>query len=150
MGTELQQILNYRQFDEHVACSGQPTAEQFQIIADTGYWVVINLAMPNSDNAIPDEGFHVTTTGMRYVHLPVAWEAPMAADVELFISLMNSMAKQKVWVHCALNWRASCFLYLWELSRGRAESDARRVMDTLWNPQEYPVWQQLLKQLKTK
>jgi hypothetical protein len=38
---------------------------------------VINLAMPNSENAIPEEGYIVTARSMTYVHIPVPFDAPM-------------------------------------------------------------------------
>jgi hypothetical protein len=49
----------YFQITENVGTSVQPTREQFSGIAAEGYDVV-NLAMHNSDNAIPEEGSIVT------------------------------------------------------------------------------------------
>ena len=58
---------NYFQITEKVGTSGQPTADQFADIAAAGYGAVINLAMYNSDRAIPEEGNIVAEQGMIYI-----------------------------------------------------------------------------------
>ena len=63
----LNDIFNYVQLTDRVGTSGQPTPEQFQAIADAGYKAVINLAMPDSDNALPNEGNLVSAQGMDYI-----------------------------------------------------------------------------------
>ncbi len=56
----MEDIVNYLYISEHMASSGQPEEHQFKEIALAGYQVVINLAMPDSDNAVPEEGYLVT------------------------------------------------------------------------------------------
>ena len=48
---------------------------------------MINLALPMSDHAIPDEGSVVTGLGMRYVHIPVHFANPTVDDLRSFIAL---------------------------------------------------------------
>lgn len=43
----LQDIVNYRKISDPAASSGQPEEMQFKDIAEAGFEVVINLAMPN-------------------------------------------------------------------------------------------------------
>ena len=108
-------ILNYEKVSDLLHTSGQPRQEEFQLIANLGVDTVINLAMPDSDNAIADEGFLVTSSGMNYFHIPVVWEQPGVDQFELFASLLTHHRQRKVWVHCALNWRVSSFIYLYRV-----------------------------------
>ena len=50
---DLDGIRNFLQIDEHLATSGMPRPDDFAAIAREGYRLVINLAMPTSDNAVP-------------------------------------------------------------------------------------------------
>jgi len=107
----LDAITNHRRVSDRIAASGQPEEHQFKAIAKAGYQVVINLAMPNSENAIREEGNIVTAHKMTYVHIPVPFDAPDATHLRTFINTMDAFARQKVWVHCVLNYRVSAFLF---------------------------------------
>ena len=63
-------ILNHFQVTDDIASSGQPTVEQFDEIASGGYDTIINLAMPDHENSIANEGSLVTSLGMTYIHIP--------------------------------------------------------------------------------
>jgi protein tyrosine phosphatase (PTP) superfamily phosphohydrolase (DUF442 family) len=131
----IENIRNYIQVSETIASSGQPDTAEFQDIALANYDVVVNLAMPDSDFAIPEEGNIVTATGMSYVHIPVPFDAPSIEHLRQFIKLMQVYSSQKVWVHCALNYRVSAFLYLYQrLANGLPHADARKVMLEAWKP----------------
>ncbi len=56
----------YHKVTDYLASSGQPTQEQFSEIAEQGFCVVINLAMPTSDFAITNEEAVVNDLGMSY------------------------------------------------------------------------------------
>ena len=135
------EIKNYYQLTNHIATSGQPTQEQFQIIAAADYDAIVNLALPTSTNALADEGAIVTS--LSYFHIPVVWEAPQLDDVQLFFGVMELLKARRVWVHCALNWRVSCFVYLYQKHILKLpEDEARTPMTKLWQPEG--VWQQLI------
>ncbi|MBE9114459.1 protein tyrosine phosphatase family protein [Lusitaniella coriacea LEGE 07157] len=141
-------ITNYYLVTDNIATSGQPNPEQFQAIAEAGYEVIINLAMPTSDNALADEGAIVTQLGMSYIHLPVVWEAPKLDEVRLFFGIMQVFEDRKVWVHCALNMRVSCFLYLYQKHVLEFPDARSRVpMINLWQPN--PVWQKLIQEAES-
>jgi len=72
----IEAITNYIQISDRLASSGQPEEHQFRYIAKAKYRMIINLAMPNSENAIPEEGYIVAALKMTYVHIPVPFEAP--------------------------------------------------------------------------
>jgi hypothetical protein len=71
MGKELTTIYQFLPLSETIATAGQPTVEQFPAIQAAGYDVVINLALPESANAIPEEGAIVEKLGLQYIHIPV-------------------------------------------------------------------------------
>jgi Putative phosphatase (DUF442) len=82
--TQLSEITNFVQLTEDIGTSGQPQREQFALIKDAGYDAVINLALPTSDHAIPDEGSVVTGLGMSYSHVPVVFENPTLDNLRTF------------------------------------------------------------------
>lgn len=137
----LNEIYNFLQYDESLLTSGQPTEAQFAQIAAAGVQAVINLALPTSDNALRDERATVEALGMEYVHIPVIWEAPTRANLNAFMDAMDARREQRLFVHCAANYRVSCFVALYRILRlgwqpGAALGFTRRI----WNPDEYPVW----------
>jgi protein tyrosine phosphatase (PTP) superfamily phosphohydrolase (DUF442 family) len=136
-------ILNHIKISELISTSGQPSPNQFQEIADAGFTTVINLAMPDSTNALPDEGGFVTEAGMNYFHIPVPFEAPTRKHLSLFLKLMKSTDGQKVWVHCALNMRVSAFMQHYQRTvLKRAEPELIPLLKN-WEPED--VWQSFLK-----
>ena len=141
----MEHITNYVQLTDTIGTSGQPDREQFEAIAGAGYQVVINLAMPDSDHAIPDEGNLVTALGMAYLHIPVPFEAPTAEHLRLFTAAMRAFEGRKVWVHCVVNARVSAFLYQY-LSKvnGLPDEQARSPILDLWEPEMDQVWRNFL------
>ena len=133
-------IYNFLKIDEQIGTAGQPTIEQFADIAAEGYEIVINLALPTSDGAIPNEGEIVSTHGMIFVHMPVDFESPTAEDFELFNGLMNTFADKKVFVHCAMNMRVSAFVFAYRVRKRKAPRDiALADLTTIWQPNA--IWQ---------
>jgi hypothetical protein len=105
--------------------------------------VVINLAMPSSENAIPEEGNIVSAHKMIYVHIPVPFAAPDVEHLKKVINVMDAFAKQKIWVHCVLNYRVSAFLYQYQrLVYGVTPEQAQKVMLSSWQPNE--TWQRFM------
>ena len=54
----MEKFINFFQIAKNVGTAGQPTVDQFSDIAKAGYSTVVNLAMHDSDNAIPEEGIY--------------------------------------------------------------------------------------------
>lgn len=139
-------IRDYYPINSSLATSGQPTPEEFQIISQAGYKVVINLAPSNSTNALANEGAIVTDLNMIYVQIPVLWTEPQLEDVKVFFQIIKSLSNQKIWVHCAKNMRVSCFIYFWQKYVLRlTEAQARYPMDQIWQPTG--VWQRFIEQV---
>ena len=139
MGT-ISDVLNFLPISESLGTAGQPTAEQFAAVRAAGYEVVINLARSDSTNALADEGDLVKAQGMAYVHIPVVWEAPTLDDLARFFDEMEGCQGKKVFVHCAINMRVSCFVLLYRVLRlGVPLKDAVQMVHHIWEPNA--VWQ---------
>jgi protein tyrosine phosphatase (PTP) superfamily phosphohydrolase (DUF442 family) len=136
----MNEIQNYLEITPHLLTAGQPFEDQFTAIQAAGVQTVINLAHEDSWDYIPEEREIVEGLGMAYIHIPVVWEAPQPEDLQAFISAMQGLQDQKVFVHCARNMRVSAFVYLYRvlqlnLPRDIAMADLQRI----WQPD--PVWQ---------
>jgi protein tyrosine phosphatase (PTP) superfamily phosphohydrolase (DUF442 family) len=140
-------IKNYVQASGEIATSGQPGREEFAEIAGAGYAAVVNLATGTSPDAVPDEAEAVAASGMAYHHIPVLWTLPELSDLDRFFSVMDSLRGKKAWVHCALNMRASAFVYLYRLIvLGVPEDEAKGPMDRVWEPGG--IWREFIERAK--
>lgn len=141
----LDAITNYVPITTDIGTSGQPTREQFADIAAADYQLLVNLALPTSDNAIPDEGSIVTALGMSYWHLPVKFDAPTLEELQLFCATLEAWRGKRVWVHCVVNARVSAFVYQYlRHVRGVATADARSPILDKWEPKMDAVWKQFI------
>lgn len=148
MPTPNPSLASIRQFlpiSEQLATAGQPTEAQFAVIAEAGYEVVINLALPTSDHALAHEPALVKSLGLTYIAIPVLWEQPTQADLERFFAAIAAHRSQKILVHCAANMRVSAFVYLYRrLQLGVSEAEAQQDLHRIWQPN--PIWQQFIEQ----
>jgi protein tyrosine phosphatase (PTP) superfamily phosphohydrolase (DUF442 family) len=135
-------ITNYIRVSDRLSSSGQPDEDGFRCIAAAGFSAVINLAMPDSDRAIPEEGGIVTQLGMSYHHIPVPFDAPKSSHLTQFFGVMDALENDKVWVHCVVNYRVSAFLYLYRRWKGLSEDEARLAMLPDWQPDS--TWQRFI------
>ena len=83
---KIEDIYNFLKLSDKIATSGQPTQEQFQAIKGAGYQVIVNLALPESPNALKDEKQIVESQCMQYIHIPVVWENPTIENVRDFFA----------------------------------------------------------------
>lgn len=140
------EVFNYYAITDSISTSGQPKAEQFQSIADTGHTVVINLAMPDHERSLANEGALVTGLGMTYLHIAVPFDAPDESLYQRFSNALDAMSGEKVWVHCIVNARVSAFLFRYlQSKRGFSAEQATTPVLTAWRPQMDEVWTEFLK-----
>jgi uncharacterized protein (TIGR01244 family) len=138
-------IYNYQFLNENLSSSGMPTAEQMKEIADAGVRVVINLALTTSQGALPEEDHVVESLGMKYIHIPVEWNNPTKQNLDNFFTAMDEHKEEKVLVHCQANYRASSFVMLYRVLRlDWKKEDAIPVMEKMWNPEDFPIWQKFI------
>ncbi len=141
----LNDIINFVPLTDTLLTGGQPTESQFRDAAQAGVQAVINLALATSGNALADEPGLVRSLGMEHVHIPVRWDAPKPDDLQRFMDEMDARREQKVLVHCALNYRVSCFVALWRvICQGWEREKAFEPLHKIWDPADYPVWQQFI------
>ncbi len=137
---ELIKIFNFLSLGPQLATAGQPTEAEFAAVARAGYQTVINLALPTSDNALPDERAVVEGLGMEYVPIPVAFDDPVIEDLDRFLEVMEACVGRRLFVHCVANMRVSVFMALWRVLRegwepSRAMADVHRIWrpDCVWS-----------------
>jgi protein tyrosine phosphatase (PTP) superfamily phosphohydrolase (DUF442 family) len=139
----VQSVANYLNISERISSSGQPEELQFKDIATAGHEVVINLAMPNSENALPDEGYIVSTRKMAYVHIPVPFDNPTIEHLKMFFGVMVAFSNKKCWIHCVVNKRVSAFMFQYQkLILGASSEEANKVVIPNWQPNK--VWQEIM------
>lgn len=137
------QIVNFLQISERWGTGGQPTPGQIKHLGPAGYRVVVNLAMPESPEALTGEDALVTSQGLTYIHLPVPWEAPTVAHLKQFFGLMDLYHEDKVFVHCIRNMRVAVFMFLYRVCHlNGAMEEARSDMLRIWHP--HGAWQRLI------
>lgn len=140
MSERLEDIINILVLSDRIVTAGQPTASQYPAIAVAGYQTVINLALEESANALPNEDAISASLGLEYIHIPVLWEAPTLDNFEEFVRVMSQRNDRQIFVHCAANKRVSAFMYLYhQIVDGIDEATAQLSLAKIWVPNL--VWQ---------
>ena len=99
--------------------------------------------MPDSIGAINAEGAIVTSLGLPYFHIPVPFDSPQKWHLAIFMKLMAALEGERVWVHCAKNYRVSAFMYHQQRrARNLSAEKARSILYEGWRPDA--VWQAFL------
>jgi protein tyrosine phosphatase (PTP) superfamily phosphohydrolase (DUF442 family) len=133
-------LFNFRRLSPTLTTSGQPSEAQFAAIRDTGIGTVVNLALTDSPRALPDEPGTLAALGLRYIHIPVDFNAPGEGDFERFRMAMEELGDAPTHIHCAANYRVSAFLYRYRVALlGWSEAEASRDLLAVWTPNE--IWQ---------
>ena len=146
-----QDILNFRQVNDQLITSGQPTEAQLRDAAAEGVTTVINLAPVNTRYSLPDEAGLVRALGMAYHHIPVDWERPTEGDFAAFETLLQGQPPGKTLVHCAANFRVTAFYALYALKRlGWSETQADQFRASVWAGSDYPVWEDFIARMKDR
>ena len=133
LAAQLDDIVNYREYSATLASSGQPDADQFEYLRESGFERVVYLAFNDNDGSVPNEDRIVKDLGMDYVHIAVVWDAPSKNDFYAFASAMQSDPDKKTLVHCQVNFRASAFSFLYRvLYKGVPVDQSKKDMNTVW------------------
>ena len=141
--SQLEAIYNYLPISTQLATSGQPTTNQFSAIKHAGYSIIINLAPANAENALRNEAAVIASLGMDYINIPVDFSSPSQGDFEKFVSLLQSHSNEKIWVHCAANMRASCFIFKYRTAiLGTNPNHAQADLRKIWQPNS--VWKKFI------
>jgi protein tyrosine phosphatase (PTP) superfamily phosphohydrolase (DUF442 family) len=139
----LTDIKSFLRIDERLGTAGQPTEAQLGDVAAAGYAAVVNLGLLDPKYCLPDEAGVVAALGLEYRHIPVRFDAPAVEDFRAFVSTMDAWSGEKVFVHCAANFRVSAFVALYgELRLGWPRARADALAQRLWQPND--VWRAFL------
>ncbi len=133
-------IRAWQRLSERVTTSGRLQEHDPARLAEIGVRHVINLAMADHPEALPDAEDAFAALGIGYTHVPVPFAAPEEAHYEAFVEALET-AQGPVHVHCIMNWRVSAFFYRYHReSCGMPESEARALMERQWSPEtsDYP------------
>ena len=133
----LQDIRNFVAISKSLSSGGQPTEAQLQHLALEGWEVDINLGILGQPYSLADEADLAETLGFQYHHIPVDFEAPKLGDLKRFLDVMDAHGSDKIFVHCAANYRGVSFIALYGQSKlgwttEQADAHIRRV----WEPDE--------------
>ena len=142
-GADVEEIVNYRAYSPAFASSGQPTAEQLAELEAVGFERVIYVAFSDHQNSLENEDRLVKNLGMEYVHIPVDWEAPTAADFALIAAAIDQTPPRRTLLHCQVNFRASAFAFLYRvLYEDVPIREAKADMNSVWRPDD--TWRALI------
>ncbi|MEO6041080.1 MAG: sulfur transferase domain-containing protein [Croceibacterium sp.] len=125
--------------------SGRLEAADPARLAGIGVCNVINLALADHPDALPDAEAAFAAKDIDYTHIPVPFAAPEEAHFAAFVEALEA-AEGPVHVHCIMNWRVSAFFYRYHRDAcGMPEAEARALMEQQWSPErsDYPhapVW----------
>ena len=143
----LEHIMAYAPIHARLASSGQPNPVQFELIAQAGFEVVINLALTDASNVLHGEDRLILELGMDYINLPILFDRPSTRQITRVLQLLHDLRDQKVWLHCALNYRVSSVIYLYRvLYLGMDPTEARVLLEQVWVPDE--IWQGVMDELQ--
>jgi hypothetical protein len=79
----------------------------------------------------------------------VDFAAPSQGDFDQFAAAMDAGADQKVWVHCAANYRVSAFVSLYnQMRRDWSLEQANALVAQLWQPNE--IWSSFMDSVRSK
>lgn len=131
----LQDIRNFIGVSENLSSAGQPTEAQLQHLALEGWEVDINLGLLGQPYSLADEAELAETLGFQYHHIPVDFQAPALENLREFFGVMASHSGEKIFVHCAANYRGASFIALYgqaKLGWTTEQSDAH--IRLVWEP----------------
>ena len=132
---DLDQILNWRRWDNRISMSGQPSEAERVALRDADVTTIINLGPHDNKGALDDEPASVAALGMRYIYIPVDFDNPADADFGAFCAAMDEVQGERVHVHCIYNARVSAFFYRYaKEDRGGSVEGAEDIMESIWRP----------------
>ena len=126
-------IRNWRRRSDAITTSGRLEAGDPARLAALGVRHVVNLALDDHPEALPDEAERLAAEGIGYSHIPVPFDAPRREHVAELARVLAD-TKGPVHVHCIMNWRVTAFFYLLDLENGVPKREARARMATVWDP----------------
>ena len=142
-------IRAWQRLSPRITTSGRLLPGDATRLASIGVRQVVNLALDDHPEALPDEAGVMAKHGIAYRHIPVPFDRPTQAHFNDFSNALDAAGDAPVHVHCIANWRVSAFFYLRHRAAGMPKTQARGLMQQQWDPlgpdgDTYPTWRALL------
>ena len=145
MGDDPTDIRAWQRLSETLTTSGRLQEPDPARLAAIGVRHVINLAMPDHPEALPEAEAAFAAQAVGYTHIPVPFAAPEESHYAAFVEALEA-TNGPVHVHCIMNWRVSAFCYRYNRDAcGMPEPEARALMEQQWSPErsdhpDAPTW----------
>lgn len=131
MNSDSPSMRNFLRWSGRVTTSGRLLPDAPDELAASGTAHVVNLALDDHPEALPDEAARFDALGVGYTHIPVPFGAPTRAHVDALRAILDQV-EGPVHIHCIMNWRVTAFMYL--IDREVDETAARAKMLSVWDP----------------
>ena len=133
------------EIDALLVTSGQPTVAALHALAQSGFEAVIYLAPLSVSDAVQDEPAILRGQGIAFAHLPIPFAEPTQAHFLSFTELTAGFNGKRLLVHCQVNMRASCMVFLHRVIVSKEPAAAAyEAVSRVWSPRG--AWLALLKQ----
>ena len=148
MSIDPKDIRDWLRLSDRITTSGRLQEGDPARLAAAGTRHVVNLALADHPEALPDAEAAMAEAGLRYTHIPVPFDAPAEEHFRAFSAALEG-DDEPVHVHCIMNWRVSAFFYRWNREHGMDEATARQQMEMIWSPDDNdhpaaPAWAALV------
>ena len=131
-----QDIRSWLRIDQRITTSGRLQPHDPARLAAIGVEHVINLALAEHPEALPDAAALMSEAGLRYTHIQIPFNAPKEAHYRAFCTALEC-DEVPVHIHCIMNFRVSALLYRWHRERAHMdEPQARALLERIWKPDE--------------
>jgi len=131
-----QDIRNWLRIDTRITTSGRLQPHDPARLAAIGVEHVINLALAEHPEALPDAANFIADAGLRYTHIPIPFNAPSEAHYRAFCATLER-DEAPVHIYCIMNYRVAALLYRWHRDRSQMdEEQARALLKRIWKPEE--------------
>lgn len=145
---QLDQVRGYLEVTPTIVTAGQPSEEHLRLLPALGFRHVINLGLMDPRYCLADEAGLAASLGLRYVPIPVDFSAPGTLSLQRFFDELDACGSDKVLVHCAANYRVSCYMALYAQVRwGWPQDRADALIGEVWAPDD--TWVDFLRAQRT-
>jgi protein tyrosine phosphatase (PTP) superfamily phosphohydrolase (DUF442 family) len=120
---------------DKLTTSGLPAPEDFALMAQEGYEMVISIRHPDDGMQLEGEGDLVARAGMAYVYVPMRSTELTLAGYEMMRDALRTWSDRKIWLHCTQNRRVSALMYVFNIiERSLSVDEARQLLHAVWEP----------------
>lgn len=130
--TKLENIANFKKNNNNLSTSGQPTENEFKLIGDNDFKVVVNIRPESEMMSVFDEKSIVENLGLKYYQIPMTFDTLNNELLTKFFEMMDQYKGIKIFVHCHRNIRVSVLLALYRILRlGWKKEDAIKELSEM-------------------